>query len=219
LVVATRHGGEATRVCIRTSVPCAVTISGPCGVVWCRAPDRCGVRGVGIECPQRAAPGRCSAGAGAGGQEPPRAAARTTRMPPRRLASGAAGVGGHRAAGMRPAPPTVGCVTGSKPDRHAADLAFMLLLREPWAEGAIRVSPGRWAGVLGLDRAPEVKTIRRRLGELATVGRADQLMIALARHHTATTPCSSTPASLTSKSPSPGGTSASCGSASRNSTT
>jgi hypothetical protein len=42
--------------------------------------------------------------------------------------------------------------------------------------------------VLGLDRAPEVKTIRRKLGELAAAGRADQLMMALARRHAAARP-------------------------------
>ena len=51
------------------------------------------------------------------------------------------------------------------------------------AEGATRVSPAALGRVLGLDRAPKVKTIRRKLGELAAIGRADQLIMALARHH------------------------------------
>ena len=64
-------------------------------------------------------------------------------------------------------------------------LVFLALLREPRAEGATRVSPAALGRVLGLDRAPEVKTIRRKLGELAAIGRADQLIMALARHHAA----------------------------------
>ena len=51
------------------------------------------------------------------------------------------------------------------------------------AEGATRVSPAALGRMLGLGRAPEVKTIRRKLGELAAIGRADQLIMALARHH------------------------------------
>jgi hypothetical protein len=42
--------------------------------------------------------------------------------------------------------------------------------------------------VLGLDRAPEVKTIRRKLGELAAAGRAADLVMALARRHAAARP-------------------------------
>jgi transposase len=67
-------------------------------------------------------------------------------------------------------------------------LVFLSLLREPRAEGATRVSPAALGRVLGLDRAPEVKTIRRKLGELAAVGRAGQLIMALARHHAAARP-------------------------------
>src|SRR5258708_17494255 len=51
-------------------------------------------------------------------------------------------------------------------------LVFLALLREPRAEGATRISPAALGRVLGLDRAPEVKTIRRRLGELAGAGGA-----------------------------------------------
>jgi hypothetical protein len=42
--------------------------------------------------------------------------------------------------------------------------------------------------VLGLDRAPEVKTIRRKLAELAAAGKAADLIMALARHHAAARP-------------------------------
>ena len=37
-------------------------------------------------------------------------------------------------------------------------LVFLALLREPRAEGATRVPPAALGRVLGLDRAPEVKT-------------------------------------------------------------
>ena len=49
-------------------------------------------------------------------------------------------------------------------------LVFLALLREPRAEGATR-SADALGRVLGLDRAPEVKTIRRKLGELAAPAR------------------------------------------------
>ena len=50
-------------------------------------------------------------------------------------------------------------------------LVFLALLREPRAEGATRVSPAALGRVLGLDRAPEVKTIRPSLGQLAAAAR------------------------------------------------
>jgi len=67
-------------------------------------------------------------------------------------------------------------------------LVFMALLREARAEGATRIPPAALGRVLGLDRAPEVKTIRRKLGELAAAGKAADLQLALARHHAAATP-------------------------------
>jgi hypothetical protein len=67
-------------------------------------------------------------------------------------------------------------------------LVFLALLREPRAEGATRVSPAALGRVLGLDRAPEVKTIRRKLAELAAAGKAADLIMALARHHAAARP-------------------------------
>jgi hypothetical protein len=42
--------------------------------------------------------------------------------------------------------------------------------------------------VLGLDRAPEVKTIRRKLAELAAAGKAAELIMALARRNAAARP-------------------------------
>jgi len=67
-------------------------------------------------------------------------------------------------------------------------LVFMALLREARAEGATRIPPAALGRVLGLDRAPEVKTIRRKLGELAAAGKAADLQLALARHHAAASP-------------------------------
>ena len=67
-------------------------------------------------------------------------------------------------------------------------LVFLALAGEPRAEGATRVPPAALGRVLGLDRAPEVKTIRRKLGELAAAGKAADLIMALARRHAATRP-------------------------------
>ena len=55
------------------------------------------------------------------------------------------------------------------------------LLREPRAEGATRVPPPAMGRVLGLDRAPEVKTIRRKISELAAAGKAADLQMAIAQ--------------------------------------
>ena len=67
-------------------------------------------------------------------------------------------------------------------------LVFLALAGEPRAEGATRVPPAALGRVLGLDRAPEVKTIRRKLGELATAGQAADLIMALARRYAAARP-------------------------------
>ena len=67
-------------------------------------------------------------------------------------------------------------------------LVFLALAGEPRAEGATRVPPAALGRVLGLDRAPEVKTIRRKLGELAAAGKAADLIMALARRHAAVRP-------------------------------
>ncbi len=67
-------------------------------------------------------------------------------------------------------------------------LVFLALLREPRAEGATRVPPAALGRVLGLDRAPEVKTIRRKLAGLASAGRAADWQLAIARHHAAERP-------------------------------
>lgn len=65
---------------------------------------------------------------------------------------------------------------------------FMALLREPRAEGATRLSPPDLGRLLGLDRAPEVKTLRRKLAELASHGLGAQLQAGLGRHHALTRP-------------------------------
>jgi transposase len=67
-------------------------------------------------------------------------------------------------------------------------LVFLALVGEPRAEGATRVRPADLGRLLGLDRGPEVKTIRRKLAELAARGRGEQLIAALARRHAAADP-------------------------------
>ncbi len=59
------------------------------------------------------------------------------------------------------------------------------LAGEPRAEGASRVDPVALGRVLGLDRAPEVKTIRRKITALAATGKADELLAAMAARHVA----------------------------------
>ncbi len=60
---------------------------------------------------------------------------------------------------------------------------FLALLREPRAEGATRIRPADLGRLLGLDRAPEVKTLRRKLAELADQNNGAELQAALGRHH------------------------------------
>jgi transposase len=73
-------------------------------------------------------------------------------------------------------------------DATLITLVFLALLREARAEGATRIPPAALGRVLGLDRAPEVKTIRRKLGELAAAGKAEDLVMALGRRHAAARP-------------------------------
>ena len=65
---------------------------------------------------------------------------------------------------------------------------FLALLREPRAEAATRIRPADLGRVLGLDRAPEVKTLRRKLSELAGYSKGAALQAALGRHHAAARP-------------------------------
>lgn len=62
-------------------------------------------------------------------------------------------------------------------------VVFACLVGEPRAEGLTRIDPTDAGRLLGLDRAPEVKTMRRRMEALAALGRADRLIDALARRH------------------------------------
>ena len=59
------------------------------------------------------------------------------------------------------------------------------LAGEPRAEGATRIDPVALGRVLGLDRGPEVKTIRAKITDLAATGRADELLAAMAATHVA----------------------------------
>jgi transposase len=62
-------------------------------------------------------------------------------------------------------------------------VAFACLLGEPRAHGLTRLNPTDVGRLLGLDRAPEPKTLRRRLAELAELHRSDVLWETLARRH------------------------------------
>lgn len=67
-------------------------------------------------------------------------------------------------------------------------LVFLALAGEPRAEGATRVPTAALGRVPGLDRAPEVKTIRRKLAELAAAGKAHDLQLEVGRAHAAASP-------------------------------
>jgi len=60
-------------------------------------------------------------------------------------------------------------------------LAFMALLRIKTPEQLKGHAPGEFGLLLGLDRAPEVKTLRRKLRELGARGQAHELAAAFAR--------------------------------------
>ncbi|MDJ0358609.1 putative transposase, partial [Paenarthrobacter sp. PH39-S1] len=55
------------------------------------------------------------------------------------------------------------------------DSVLRALAGEPRAEGSTRIDPAALGRVLGLDRAPEVKTIRRKISHLAETGKAGDL--------------------------------------------
>lgn len=67
-------------------------------------------------------------------------------------------------------------------------MVFATLVGEPRVEGLTRIDPVALGRLLGLDRAPEPKTMRRRLGELARAGRSAELLVALGAHHASTHP-------------------------------
>ena len=60
---------------------------------------------------------------------------------------------------------------------------FLALIREPRAEGATRIVPADLGRVLALDRAPEVKTLRRKLAEMGGLRLGSRLMERLAHRH------------------------------------
>lgn len=68
-------------------------------------------------------------------------------------------------------------------DTVLVEAVLRTLAGQPRAEGATRVDPVALGRVLGLDRAPEVKTIRRKLHLLAATGRADALIAGMAARH------------------------------------
>ena len=57
------------------------------------------------------------------------------------------------------------------------------LAGQPRAEGSTRIDPHAFGRVPGLDRGPEVKTIRAKITTLAATGRADELLAAMAATH------------------------------------
>lgn len=62
-------------------------------------------------------------------------------------------------------------------------MVFAAAVGEPRTEGLARLDPAALGRLVGLDRAPEVKTVRRRFAELAEHGRSDRLLEGLARRH------------------------------------
>ena len=68
-------------------------------------------------------------------------------------------------------------------DTMLCESVFRALLGQARAEGAARIDPAALGRVLGLDRAPEVKTIRRKIGLLAGAGKAGDWIAAMARRH------------------------------------
>jgi len=73
-------------------------------------------------------------------------------------------------------------------DTMLCEGVFRALLGESRAEGAARIDPVALGRVLGLDRAPEVKTIRRKIRWLAQVGKAGDWIAAMAARNVAARP-------------------------------
>jgi hypothetical protein len=67
-------------------------------------------------------------------------------------------------------------------------VVFAALGGEARAEGLTRIDPVDLGRLLGLDRAPEVHTLRRRMQLLADEGSSPRLLEALARHHVEANP-------------------------------
>lgn len=68
-------------------------------------------------------------------------------------------------------------------DTMLAEGVLRALAGEPRAEGATRIDPVALGRVLGLDRAPVVTTIRRKITALAATGRAEEFLAAMAAPH------------------------------------
>jgi hypothetical protein len=68
-------------------------------------------------------------------------------------------------------------------DAMLCESVFRALQGQARAEGAARIDPVALGRVLGLDRAPEVKTIRRKIKYLAAAGKAGDWIAAMARRH------------------------------------
>jgi prepilin-type processing-associated H-X9-DG protein len=68
-------------------------------------------------------------------------------------------------------------------DTMLCESVFRALLGQARAEGATRIDPPALGRVLGLDRSPEVKTIRRKIRYLAEAGKAGDWIAAMARRH------------------------------------
>ena len=66
-------------------------------------------------------------------------------------------------------------------DTTLLETSLRTLAGEPRAQGATRVDPIALGRVLGMDRAPEVKTIRRKLTHLATTGKSADLLAGMAK--------------------------------------
>lgn len=73
-------------------------------------------------------------------------------------------------------------------DTMLCEGVFRALLGEARAEGTTRIDPVALGRVLGSDRAPEVKTIRRKIGLLAGAGAAGDWITAMAARHVAARP-------------------------------
>jgi prepilin-type processing-associated H-X9-DG protein len=73
-------------------------------------------------------------------------------------------------------------------DTMLCESVFRALLGQARAEGASRIDPPALGRVLGLDRAPEVKTIRRKIRYLAEAGKAGDWIAAMAARHVAARP-------------------------------
>jgi hypothetical protein len=68
-------------------------------------------------------------------------------------------------------------------DAMLCESVFRALIGLARAEGAARIDPTALGRVLGLDRAPEVKTIRRKIRCLAESGKAGDWITAMAARH------------------------------------